>query len=55
MCHTTSHSADAMSQVGLPGVGWLYSEGKANARLELEQQLLERLDLKSPLVRLCLC
>ena len=37
-------------QVELPGVGWLYSEGRADARLELEQQLLERLALKSPLV-----
>ena len=37
-------------QVDLPGVGWLYSEGRADARLQLEQQLLERLALKSPLV-----
>ena len=44
-----------MPQVGLPGVGRLYSEGKASARLEVEQQLVERLALKSPLVRPSFC
>ena len=34
----------------LPGVGLLFSEGRADAHLQLEQQLLERLALKSPLV-----
>lgn len=38
------------TQVELPGVGWLYSEGRADAHLQLEQQLLERLAPKSPLV-----
>lgn len=37
-------------QVELPGVGWLYSEGRADAHLQLEQQLLERLAHKSSLV-----
>lgn len=37
-------------QVELPGIGWLFSEGRADARLQLEQQLLERLALKTPLV-----
>ena len=31
-------------------MGWLYSEGRADAHLQLEQQLLERLAPKSPLV-----
>lgn len=46
------HISSAHSlQVELPGVGWLYSEGRAEAHLQLEQQLLERLALKSPLTR----
>lgn len=44
------HASMNVTQVELPGVGWLYSEGRAEAHLQLEQQLLERLALKSPLV-----
>lgn len=37
-------------QVELPGVGWLHSDGRCVARLELDEQLLQRLTLKLPLV-----
>jgi len=40
-------------QVELPGIGWLHSEGRDVVRLELDEQLLQRFPLKSPLVSLC--
>ncbi len=40
-------------QVELPGIGWLHSEGRDAVRLELDEQLLQRFPLKSPLVSLC--
>ncbi len=40
-------------QVELPGIGWLHSEGRGAVRLELDEQLLQRFPLKSPLVSLC--
>ncbi|DBA65927.1 hypothetical protein WJX79_009404 [Trebouxia sp. C0005] len=36
-------------QVELPGIGWLHSEGRDVVRLELDEQLLQRFPLKSPL------
>ncbi|DBA93736.1 hypothetical protein WJX82_001647 [Trebouxia sp. C0006] len=38
-------------QVELPGIGWLHSEGRSAVRLELDEQLLQRFPLKSPLTR----
>ncbi|DBA96759.1 TPA: hypothetical protein ACH3X1_015599 [Trebouxia sp. C0004] len=38
-------------QVELPGIGWLHSEGRDVVRLELDEQLLQRFPLKSPLTR----
>ena len=53
MCQThLSKSVRWIWQVDLPGIGSLRSEGQGEARLELDEHLLQRLVMKSPWVSL---